>query len=227
MSVDKNVIPVVAIDGPAGSGKGTVARRLAKMLGYNYLDSGALYRALALYSQQQRVTVDNVAALVASFLNTQVHFKISSVDEDTRVFLCGQDVSTQLRTEECATRASLLAARPRVRQALLEKQRAFRTLPGLVAEGRDMGTKIFPDAARKFFLTASVGERARRRQRQLKQRGIDVSLDSLLKDIEARDSRDESRTASPLCPAADAVLVDSTNLSVEQVIQRIAALVQR
>ncbi len=197
------------------------------MLSYHYLDSGALYRALALYSQQQRVTVDNVVALVAPFLDMQVHFEVSSVDEDTHVFLRGQDVSTQLRTEECAARASLLAALPRVRQALLEKQHAFRTLPGLVAEGRDMGTKVFPDATCKFFLTANAGERARRRQRQLKQRGIDVSLDSLLKDIEARDSRDESRAASPLRPAADAVLVDSTNLSVEQVIQRIAALVQR
>lgn len=225
--MDSRFIPVVTIDGPAGSGKGTIARRLAEILGYHYLDSGALYRALALFSQQQHVAIDDVAALDKLCLGMQVRFEVSSTVENTCVFLQGQDVSAQLRTEECAECASILAAYPRVRRGLLEKQRAFRVSPGLVAEGRDMGTKVFPDAVHKFFLTASVDERARRRQRQLKKCGIGVSLDRLLREIEARDSRDESRATSPLRPAADAVPVDSTNLSIEQVTQCIVALVQR
>ena len=215
------VTPVVTIDGPAGSGKGTVAVRLARILGYHYLDSGVLYRTLALLSQQRHVEMDDVAALNELCLSMRVCFDVSSEVENTRVFLRDQDVSEQLRTEECAARASLLAACSWVREALLEKQRAFRILPGLVAEGRDMGTKVFPDADYKFFLTANIRERALRRQKQLKGRAISVSLSRLLKEIEARDSRDEGRAISPLCPAKDVVLVDSTNLSVDQVIQRI------
>ena len=215
------VTPVVTIDGPAGSGKGTVAVRLARILGYHYLDSGVLYRTLALFSQQRHVEMDDVAALNELCLSMRVCFDVSSEVENTRIFLRDQDVSEQLRTEECAARASLLAACSWVREALLEKQRAFRILPGLVAEGRDMGTKVFPDADYKFFLTANIRERALRRQKQLKGRAISVSLSRLLKEIEARDSRDEGRAISPLCPAKDVVLVDSTNLSVDQVIQRI------
>lgn len=218
------VTPVVTIDGPAGSGKGTVAIRLAGILGYHYLDSGALYRTLALLSQQWHVEMDDVAALNELCLSMRVYFDVSSeVEENARVFLHDQDVSEQLRTEECAARASLLAACSWVREALLEKQRAFRILPGLVAEGRDMGTKVFPDADYKFFLTANIRERAIRRQKQLKGRAISVSLSRLVKEIEVRDFRDEGRTISPLCPAKDVVFVDSTNLSVEQVIQRIMA----
>ena len=219
-------VPVVTIDGPAGSGKGTVAGKLAGILGYHYLDSGVLYRALALLSQQQHVEVNDVVALNELCLGMRVHFDISSENNGGCVLLQGQDVSEQLRTEECAARASLLAACSHVREALLEKQRVFRILPGLVAEGRDMGTKVFPDADHKFFLTASSKERAFRRQKQLKKRAISVSLSRLLKEIEARDSRDEGRATSPLCPAKDAVLVDSTNLSIEQVMQCIMAHVQ-
>lgn len=221
--MDNIVTPVVTIDGPAGSGKGAVAVKLARILGYHYLDSGALYRTLALLSQQRHVEMDDVATLNELCLNMCVCFDVSSEVENTRVFLRDQDVSEQLRTEECAARASLLAACSWVREALLEKQRAFRVLPGLVAEGRDMGTKVFPDADYKFFLTANIRERALRRQKQLKGRSISVSLSRLLKEIEVRDSRDEGRAISPLCPAKDVVFVDSTNLSVEQVIQRIMA----
>ena len=220
-------VPVVTIDGPAGSGKGTIARRLAEILGFHYLDSGALYRLLALFSQQQHVAVDNLDTLAMLCLDMQIRFAISSVNEDVRVILNNQDVSDQLRTEECAARASQLAAHPQVRSALLAKQHSFRISPGLVAEGRDMGTVVFPDAKCKVFLTASVSERARRRQKQLKKQGISASLDRLLKEIEARDSRDENRAISPLRPAADAVLVDSTDLSIDQVVQRIAAIVKR
>ena len=220
-------VPVVTIDGPAGSGKGTIARRLAEILGFHYLDSGALYRLLALFSQQQHVAVDDLDTLAMLCLDMQIRFAISSVNEDVRVILNNQDVSDQLRTEECAARASQLAAHPQVRSALLAKQHSFRISPGLVAEGRDMGTVVFPDAKCKVFLTASVSERARRRQKQLKKQGISASLDRLLKEIEARDSRDENRAISPLRPAADAVLVDSTDLSIDQVVQRIAAIVKR
>ncbi len=221
------VIPVVTIDGPAGSGKGTIARQLAEILGFHYLDSGALYRILALFSRQQQVSIDDLDSLVRLCIDMQIRFEISSVHEDVHVFLNNQEVSDQLRTEECAARASQLAAYPRVRSALLAKQHAFRISPGLVAEGRDMGTVVFPDAKCKVFLTASVSERARRRQKQLKKQGISASLDRLLKEIEARDSRDENRAISPLRPAADAVLVDSTELSIDQVVQRIAALIKR
>ncbi len=221
------VIPVVTIDGPAGSGKGTIARQLAEILGFHYLDSGALYRILALFSQQQQVSIDDLESLVRLCIDMQIRFEISSVHEDVHVFLNNQEVSDRLRTEECAARASQLAAHPRVRSVLLAKQHAFRISPGLVAEGRDMGTVVFPDAKYKVFLTASVSERARRRQKQLKKQGISASLDRLLKEIEARDTRDENRAISPLRPAADAVLVDSTDLSIDQVVQRIAALIKR
>lgn len=220
-------VPVVTIDGPAGSGKGTIARQLAEILGFHYLDSGALYRMLALFSQQQQVAIDDLDTLTSLCIDMQIRFAISSVNEDVRVFLNNQDVSDQLRTEECAARASQLAAHPQVRSALLAKQHSFRISPGLVAEGRDMGTMVFPDAKCKVFLTASVSERAHRRQKQLKKQGISASLDRLLKEIEARDSRDENRAISPLRPATDAVLVDSTNLSIDQVVQRIAAIVKR
>ncbi|MCZ6566137.1 MAG: (d)CMP kinase [Gammaproteobacteria bacterium] len=225
--MNSTAIPVVTIDGPAGSGKGTIARQVAEILGYHYLDSGSLYRILALSSQQQQVENDDLEALVELCQTMLISFEVSSVDENVRVFLSNQDVSGQLRTEECAARASQLAAHPQLRSALLERQHAFRVLPGLVAEGRDMGTVVFPDSNTKIFLTASVHERATRRQKQLKKQGIGASLDHLLKEIEARDSRDENRAISPLRPAKDAVLVDSTDLSIDQVVQRIVEIVRR
>jgi cytidylate kinase len=230
-------IPVITIDGPAGSGKGTVARKVATRLKYHYLDSGALYRVLSLLSQQQNIEVGDLPGLLALCNGMRVRFgfdpenKIDANLENERqenvpVFLNDKEVSSDLRTEECAARASQLAALGEVRAALLEKQRAFRQRPGLVAEGRDMGTVVFPDAQCKVFLTASAQARALRRQKQLKKQGISASLGHLLKDIETRDSRDQDRKVSPLRPAADAVLVDSTELSIEQVIHRIAELVQ-
>lgn len=227
VTLNNTVTPVVTIDGPAGSGKGTISRQVAEILGYHYLDSGALYRILALYSQQQQVAVSDVEALIGQCRSMPIRFEIFSVDENVRVFLSNQDVSDQLRTEECAARASQLAAHPQVRSALLERQHAFRSLPGLVAEGRDMGTVVFPDSNDKIFLTASVHERATRRQKQLKKQGISASLGHLLKEIEARDFLDENRAISPLRPAKDAVLVDSTDLSINQVVQRIVEIVRR
>ena len=218
-------VPVLTIDGPAGTGKGTIARQMAEILGYHYLDSGALYRILAYSSQQKKLDTDNTDALIALCQSLQIRFEVISLSENVRVFVDQIDVSDQLRTEECATRASMLAAIPEVRSALLEKQHAFRVMPGLVAEGRDMGTVVFPDALCKIYLTASTQERALRRQKQLMKQGISASLDHLLKEIEARDSRDENRAISPLRPAADAVLVDSTDLSIEEVVQCVVAII--
>ncbi len=218
-------IPVIAIDGPAGTGKGTIARYLADTLGYHYLDSGALYRILAYSSQQANVALHDIDALVELCVGMLIRFEVTSVDENVRVFLNNLDISDRLRTEECAAHASKLAAIPQIRNALLEKQHAFRLAPGLVAEGRDMGTVVFPDAHIKIYLTASAQERALRRQKQLKKQGISASLDSLLKEIEARDSRDENRAISPLRPAEDAVLVDSTDLSIDEVVHQIVSLI--
>ena len=225
-------VPVITIDGPAGSGKGTVARRLAADLQYHYLDSGALYRILGLLSQQQNVDTQNIEGLVDLCRGMAVRFGFDAQDssalaaENVPVFLNDQEVSQVLRTEECAARASEVAAQPKLREALLDKQRSFRKTPGLVAEGRDMGTVVFPDAKAKIFLSASPNERALRRQKQLKKQGISASLGSLLKDIETRDSRDQDRKVSPLRPATDALLVDSTNLSIEQVVNQIAEQVR-
>ena len=226
-----NLAPVITIDGPAGSGKGTIARQLASSLKYHYLDSGALYRILSLLSQQQGIELNDLQGLVALCHEMEVRFGFdaqimdSAEQETVPVYLNNNEVSNHLRTEECAGRASQLAAQQEVRAALLEKQRSFRQLPGLVAEGRDMGTVVFPDAERKIFLTASPHERALRRQKQLKKQGISASLGSLLKDIETRDSRDQNRQISPLRPATDALLVDSTNLSIEQAVKHIVELV--
>ncbi len=235
--IEDNLIPVITIDGPAGSGKGTVARQLASSLNYHYLDSGALYRILGLLSQQKNIAVDDLQGLLELCRDMNVKFGFDAQDkgsqksageqpENVPVFLNGHEVSNELRTEECAGRASQLAALQEVRSALLQKQRSFRQPPGLVAEGRDMGTVVFPDANCKIYLTASAEARALRRQKQLKKQGISASLGPLLKEIETRDSRDQNRKVSPLRPAADALLVDSTNLSIEQAVNRIAETVR-
>ena len=225
--MSETAIPVVTIDGPAGSGKGTIAIKLAAILGYHYLGSGTLYRILALRSLQHQVGADDLQAVLEMCEDVRICFETSGEDGNVRVLLDERDISEQLRTEECARKASLLAACPEVRLALLKKQHGFRITPGLVAEGRDMGTVVFPDARHKIYLTASATERAHRRQKQLKKQGISASLDSLLAEIKARDTRDKQRSISPLRPAADAVRVDSTDLSIAQVVQRIAALVQQ
>jgi cytidylate kinase len=209
-------VQVIAIDGPSGSGKGTIARRVAEALGYHLLDSGALYRLTAFAAQHQGVALDDTAALADIARNLDVTFG-SDADGNEQILLAGEDVSFDIRTEEAGAGASRVAAQNPVREALLELQRSFRKSPGLVADGRDMGTHVFVDAGLKIFRTASAEERARRRHKQLKDKGIDVSLAALSRDIEDRDRRDTERSVAPLRPAEDARLLDSSGQSIEAV----------
>ena len=216
--------PVIAIDGPSGSGKGTVCSRLARQLGWHLLDSGALYRLLALAAGRHGIALSNEAALETLAANLDVQFVAAQEGlHGQRILLEGEEVGDELRTEQAGAGASQVAALPGVRTALLQRQRDFRVAPGLVADGRDMGTVVFPDAPLKIFLTASAEERAHRRYLQLKDRVADVNLSSLLEEIRARDERDTQRAVAPLKPAADAILLDSTTLSIEQVLERILA----
>lgn len=213
--------PVITIDGPSGSGKGTVAGLLARRLGWNLLDSGALYRLLAFAASNHGVDLTNEELLKALAAHLDVQFLAAEEGQLQRIILEGDDVSNDIRNEQVGAGASQVAALPAVREALLQRQRAFREAPGLIADGRDMGTVVFPDAPLKIFLTASAEERARRRYLQLKAKGDDVSLSSLLDEIRARDERDTQRSVAPLKPAADAIQLDSTELSIEQVLERI------
>jgi cytidylate kinase len=216
--------PVVTIDGPSGSGKGTVAGLLARQLGWSLLDSGALYRLLALAAGRHGIALDNEAALQTLAANLDVQFVAAREGyHGQRILLEGEDVGDELRTEQAGAGASQVAVLPAVRSALLQRQRDFRVQPGLVADGRDMGTVVFPDAPLKVFLTASAEERARRRYLQLKDKVAGVNLSSLLEEIRARDERDTQRAVAPLKPAQDAILLDSTELSIEQVLERILA----
>ena len=208
--------PVITIDGPSGSGKGTIARRVAEALGYHLLDSGALYRLVALAAQKEGVPLDETAVLADIARNLDVRFG-SDASGAEQIHLNGIDVSHEIRTEEAGAGASTVAAQNPVREALLELQRSFRKAPGLVADGRDMGTQVFADADLKVFLTASAEERARRRHKQLKDKGMDVSLAALSRDIEDRDRRDTERTVAPLRPAEDARILDSSGQSIEAV----------
>ncbi len=216
--------PVITIDGPGGSGKGTVSRLLARRLGWHFLDSGALYRLVALAARHHDVALDDAAGLARLARNLDVRFEEDSDLDDVCIYLDGREVTGALREESCGEAASQVAALAPVREALLDRQRTFCRPPGLVADGRDMGTVVFPHAALKIFLTASAGERARRRYKQLKDKGMDVRLDSLLREIEARDARDRGRRHAPLKPAPDAVHIDTTSLTVEDVVARILAL---
>ena len=209
--------PVITVDGPGGSGKGTISRRLARKLGWNFLDSGALYRLVALAAMDRGIEPDNEIALAELALVLDARFE--EEEDDTRVILNGEDVTDQLRSEAVGAFSSRVAAQPAVREALLERQRSFRGEPGLVADGRDMGTVVFPDASQKFYLTASVSERAKRRHKQLKEKGESVNLSRLFRDIEERDRRDETRDIAPLVPAKDAVHIDSTELSIDEVMR--------
>jgi cytidylate kinase len=213
--------PIVAIDGPSGSGKGTIAGLLAQKLGWNLLDSGALYRLLAFAARNHGVDLTNEEAMKVLAAHLDVQFLAGAQGQGQRIILEGEEVTEAIRNEGIGAGASQVASLPAVREALLQRQRAFQEMPGLVADGRDMGTVVFPDAPLKVFLTASAEERARRRYLQLKAKGDDVNLASLLDEIRARDERDTQRAVAPLKPAADAIQLDSTELSIEQVMERI------
>jgi len=215
--------PVLTIDGPSGAGKGTVSRLVAGRLGWHYLDSGALYRAVGVAASWADLDLSDPAALVRCAFDTAIEFR--DAPEGLRVLVNGADATAELRLETTGAVASAIAAIPEVRSALKDRQRAFRREPGLVADGRDMGTVIFPDAPVKVFLTASAEERARRRHNQLKEKGVSVTFDGLLREILARDARDAQRAVAPLKPAEDAVSIDTTGLSIDEVVGQVLALV--
>jgi len=213
-------IPVIAIDGPSGSGKGTIARRVAEALGFHLLDSGALYRLTAISASKDGVELTDAEAVAGIARGLNVRFD-SFDDGSERIWLDDEDVTREVRKESTGAGASTVAALAAVREALLERQRAFERAPGLVADGRDMGTHVFPSALVKIFLTASAEERARRRHKQLKDKGMDVSLAALSRDIEDRDRRDSERSVAPLKPAKDARILDSSGKSIETVTQTV------
>jgi len=216
-------IPIITIDGPSGSGKGTIARQVADRLGWHLLDSGALYRLVGLAGQRQGLAPTDHAGFERVAQQLDVRFGLSP-DGGEQVWLEGEEVSTAIRTEQAGEGASQVAAIPGVRAALLERQRAFAMPPGLVADGRDMGTVVFPAAALKIYLTASAEERARRRYNQLKDKGLDANLAALSLDIAERDRRDASRPIAPLKPADDALIVDSTSMTIDGVLARVLEL---
>lgn len=211
-------VPVIAIDGPSASGKGTVARRVAERLGFHFLDSGAIYRLAALAALRAGMDLDDAAALAALAGTLDIRFA------GEEILLGGERVTDAIRTEECGKAASRVAACPGVRSALLERQRAFRKAPGLVADGRDMASVVFPDAMLKVFLTASPEERAGRRYKQLMGKGIHASMPNLLRDILERDARDSARETAPLQQVFDARPLDTTSLSISQVVDQVVAL---
>ncbi len=211
-------IPVVTVDGPGGAGKGTLSSLLAEKLGWHFLDSGAIYRVLAVATLHHDLPDDDEESIVPLATGLDVSFETDK--ESTRIILEGEDVTDDIRTEQIGAVASKVAALPRVREALLRRQRAFQDDPGLVADGRDMGTVVFPDAPVKIFLTASAQARAQRRYDQLKEKGADVNIARLLSDIEARDKRDTQRSVAPLVPAQDAIVIDSTDLDIDQVFEK-------
>ncbi|MGX9720286.1 (d)CMP kinase [Stenotrophomonas acidaminiphila] len=214
--------PVLTIDGPSGAGKGTVSRIVAHRLGWHYLDSGALYRAVGVAASWADIDTSDASALVRCTFDTRIRFVERG--ESLRVLVNDTDATDELRLETTGALASAIAAIPEVRAALKERQRAFRVAPGLVADGRDMGTVIFPDAPFKVFLTASAEERAQRRHKQLKEKGVSVNFDDLLREIMARDARDAQRAVAPLRPADDAVLIDTSGIGIDDVVARVLGL---
>ncbi|MFZ2451795.1 MAG: (d)CMP kinase [Methylovulum miyakonense] len=216
-------IPVLAIDGPSGAGKGTVSRLLAKQLGWHYLDSGSIYRSLAIALAKEDVRVDDVAMIVMIAKAMVLEFEC---DEGLVVKLDKEDITAQLGLESTGNAASIIAALPEVREVLLQKQQDFRQAPGLVADGRDMGTVVFPNAEKKVFLTASSEKRAERRYKQLKEKGIDANLTSLTKEIEERDRRDRERATAPLRMASGALFIDSSDMTIDAVINKVLDFIQ-
>lgn len=219
-------IPVLTIDGPSGSGKGTISQLVADQLGWHLLDSGALYRAVGYAAGAEGLDLSDEEAVTRCAESTRIRFLVPGDGRETRVVVNGHDATDELRTETAGAAASAIAAFPGVRMALFDKQRGFRKAPGLVADGRDMGTVIFPDAGHKVFLTASAEERARRRYKQLKDKGLNVTLAALLREIQARDERDASRTVAPLRPAVDALTIDTTGIPVAGVVAAVLSVVR-
>ena len=217
-------IPVLTIDGPSGSGKGTIAQLMAKDLGWHYLDSGALYRVLAQASIKHGVELADESSISALAKKLDVVFLLKNAELE--VLLEGRNVTTLIRSEQAGNAASKVAALPLVRSALLERQRDFRQLPGLVTDGRDMGTVVFPDASYKIFLNASAEVRGQRRYKQLKEKGIECNISDLITEISERDERDRNRTVAPLRPATDAIQLDSTSLGIESVFDRVRAILR-
>ena len=216
-------IPVLTMDGPSGAGKGTVSRLVAKKLGWNYLDSGSIYRSLAIALQKTSVDLANVSEIVKVAQVMALEFECG---DELVVKLNGEDITNQLGLESTGSIASQIAALPDVRQVLLQKQQDFRQAPGLVADGRDMGTVVFPDAENKVFLTASAAKRAERRYKQLIEKGIDANITQITQEIEARDYRDMSRKSAPLAMASDALYIDSSEMTIEAVIEEVLNLIR-
>lgn len=217
-------VPVLTIDGPSGSGKGTISRRVAAALGWHYLDSGAIYRAVGLAAAWEQIDLSDAEAVAACAARADIRFETGDGAGEPHVIVNGKDATHQLRMETAGAAASAIAGFPDVRAALMDLQRGFRRAPGLVADGRDMGTIVFPDAGTKVFLTASAEERAQRRHKQLKDKGVSVTLAGLLGEIIARDARDASREVAPLRPADDAVTIDTTGIGIDAVVARVLAL---
>lgn len=222
-----NSIPVITVDGPSGTGKGTVCSFLADWLGWHFLDSGALYRLLALAAQKRDLLTTDISGLAQLAENLDIEFEVQGAGKLVKVVLDGEDATDTIRTEECGHAASVVAAIPEVRRALLTRQHGFHQAPGLVADGRDMGTVVFPAADLKIFLTASAEERANRRHKQLKEKGISANLRHLSADISARDERDSQRAVSPLKPAEDAVVIDTSEMDIDTVVGSIRELVKK
>ena len=220
------MIPVLTLDGPSGVGKGTVASIIAQKLDWHLLDSGAIYRAFAIVARDNDIKIDDIDGLLKLANNFDISFKLNSNHEPLNVYLNNVEVSSELRTEKTAALASQFAKIESLRKVLLVKQRQFKKLPGLVADGRDMGTVVFPDAPFKVFLTAEVSERAKRRLKQLQESGIAGNISHTLAEVQKRDERDANRQHSPLRPAKDALVIDTTNLTINEVITKVMALIK-